>query len=138
MANPLRCFQGRRCKIAAKGTSDWHDLILGGRTLDCESRHGLAFRPALDYHCLDTLGVKLPRCEDHSRTRKGRAYAFSSSLSPVEGSDCFEPGAKGVDCKMVPCVRLFFLLKVRWRLSQACGTQELLKGPFSLQHLMRT
>ena len=41
---------------------------------------------------MDTLGVKLPRCEDHSRTRKDRAYAFSSSLSAVEGSDCFEPG----------------------------------------------
>ena len=41
---------------------------------------------------LDTLGVRLPRCEDHSRTRRDRAYAFSSSLSAVEGADCFEPG----------------------------------------------
>ena len=73
-----------RCKIAAKGTSDWHGLILGGRALDCESRHGLGFRPALDYHMLDTLGVKLPA--PHSRTRKDRAYAFSRA------SDCFEPG----------------------------------------------
>ena len=71
-----------RCKIASKGTS----------ALDCESRHGLGFRPALDYHMLDTLGVRLPRCEGHSRTRKDRAYAFSSSLSAVEGTDCFEPG----------------------------------------------
>ena len=30
-----------RCKIAAKGTSDWHGLILGGRALDCEARRGL-------------------------------------------------------------------------------------------------
>ena len=43
-----------RCNIAAKGTLDWHGLILGGRALDCESRHGLGFRPALGYHCLDT------------------------------------------------------------------------------------
>ena len=60
-------------KIAAKGTSDWHGLILGERALDCESRHGVGFCPALDYHMLDTLGVRLPRCEDHSCTRKDRA-----------------------------------------------------------------
>ena len=155
-----------RCKIAAKGTSDWHGLILGGRALDWESLHGLGFGPALDYHMLDSLGVRLPRCEDHSRTRKDRAYAFSSSLSAVEGKDCFEPGdadrglltfdgpeplslqpgdgvlipvkREGVDCKMVPCVRLFFLLKVRSRPSQGFGTLELLKGPFLSQRLTRT
>ncbi|OLP75785.1 hypothetical protein AK812_SmicGene44365, partial [Symbiodinium microadriaticum] len=29
-----------RCKIAARGSSDWHGLILGGRALDCASRMG--------------------------------------------------------------------------------------------------
>ena len=63
-----------RCKVAAKGTSDWHDLA--GRALDCESRQGLGFRRWLDYHMLDTLRVSLPRCEDYSRARKDGLCLF--------------------------------------------------------------
>ena len=48
---------------------------------------------------LDTLGVKLRRCEDYTRTRKDRAYSFSSSLSAVESMDCFEPGDS--DCGLL-------------------------------------
>ena len=62
-----------RRKIAARGTS-WHGLILGG--LDCAGRMGLGFRPGPETHVLDTLGVQIPRCEDLTRTRKDRAYAF--------------------------------------------------------------
>ena len=55
-----------RCKIAARGTSDWHGLILGGRALDCEARRGLGFRPGPESHVFDTLGARIPRCEDAS------------------------------------------------------------------------
>ena len=84
-----------RCKIAAKGTSDWHGLILGGRALDCEARHGLGFRPGPGAHILDTLGVQIPRCEDHSAERKDRAYVFESVISAVESTlaGVNEPGA---------------------------------------------
>lgn len=81
-----------RCKVAARGTSDWHGLILGGRALDHTSRLGLGFRPGPDCHIFDTLGVKTPRCEDLSRTRKDRAYPFTSMLSSVDDRRCAEPG----------------------------------------------
>ena len=73
-----------RCKIAARGTSDWHGLILGGRALDCEARRGLGFRPGPTAHIFDTLGVQVPRCEDFLAERKDRAYAFRSVLSAVD------------------------------------------------------
>ena len=84
-----------RCKIAARGTSDWHGLILGGRALDCEARRGLGFRPGPGAHILDSLGVQIPRCEDHSAERKDRAYVFESVVSAVEStlSGVNEPGA---------------------------------------------
>ena len=63
-----------RCKIAARGSSDWHGLILGGRALDCASRMGLGFRPGPEHHILDTLSIRIPRCEDYTRVRKDRAY----------------------------------------------------------------
>ncbi|CAK9017668.1 Pro-Pol polyprotein, partial [Durusdinium trenchii] len=81
-----------RCKVAARGTSDWHGLILGGRALDCEAKSGLGFRPGPDAHILDTLGIKIPRCEDLSRQRKDRAYAFHSVLSSLDGPEGFETG----------------------------------------------
>ncbi|CAL1170400.1 unnamed protein product [Cladocopium goreaui] len=92
-----RCVDGHelyvRCKIAAKGTSDWHGLILGGRALDCEARRGLGFRPGPQAHILDTLGVQIPRCEDASSERKDRAYVFRSVVSGVEAGaeDFCEP-----------------------------------------------
>ena len=51
--DPNRCRDGPeiflRCKIAARGTSDWHGLIIGGRALDCEARRssrvGFSSRP---------------------------------------------------------------------------------------------
>ena len=93
-----RCKDGPeiflRCKIAAKGTSDWHGLILGGRALDCESRKGLGFRPGPTSHLLDTLGIQMPRCEDLSATRKDRAYMFKSVLSSMDIGlqEASEPG----------------------------------------------
>ena len=84
-----------RCKIAAKGTSDWHGLILGGRALDCEARHGLGFRPGPQSHILDTLGVRIPRCEDSSVERKDRAYVLQSVISAFDATlqDADEPGS---------------------------------------------
>ena len=81
-----------RCKIAARGTSDWHGLILGG--LDCAGRMGLGFRPGPETHVLDTLGVQIPRCEDLTRTRKDRAYAFEARLSSLDDSTSREPGGE--------------------------------------------
>ena len=72
-----------RCKIAARRTSDWHGLILGGRALDCAGRMGLGFRPGPDFHVLDTLKGRMPRCEDNTRTRKDRAYPFEAWLSSL-------------------------------------------------------
>ena len=81
-----------RCKIAARGSSDWHGLILGGRALDCASRMGLGFRPGPEHHILDTLSIRIPRCEDYTRVRKDRAYAFEARLSSLDGAGCSEPG----------------------------------------------
>ena len=95
--DPNRCRDGPeiflRCKIAARGTSDWHGLIIGGRALDCEARRGLGFRPGPSAHILDALGLLMPRCEDLSAERKDRAYAFESTLSAVDGGlvGAFEP-----------------------------------------------
>ena len=68
---------------AARGTSDWHGLIVGGRALDHPSRLGLGFRPGPNGHVLDTMGIITPRCEDLSRTRRDRAYTLSLQQSPV-------------------------------------------------------
>ena len=82
-----------RCKIAARGSSDWHGLILGGRALDCASRVGLGFRPGPEHHILDTqLSIRIPRCEDYTRVRKDRAHAVEARLSSLDGAGCFEPG----------------------------------------------
>ena len=81
-----------RCKVAARGTSDWHGLILGGRALDCEAKRGLGFRPGPDCHILDSLGIQVPRCEDNTNARQDRAYPFVSVLSSVDGSGSCEPG----------------------------------------------
>ena len=77
-----------RCKIAAKGTSDWHGLIL-------RARRGLGLRPGPGAHILDTLGMQIPRCEDRSAERKDRAYVFESEVSAVESTlaRVNEPGA---------------------------------------------
>ena len=83
-----------RCKIAARGTSDWHGLILGGRALDCAGRMGLGFRPGPETHVLDTLGVQIPRCEDLTQTRKDRAYAFKARLSSLDDPTSREPGGE--------------------------------------------
>ena len=64
-----------RCKVAARGTSDWHGLILGGRALDCEAKRGLGFRPGPDCHILDGLGIQIPQ---HQCT-KGSCVSFCFS-----------------------------------------------------------
>ena len=53
---------------------------------------GLGFRPGPDFHVLDTLGIRMPRCEDHSKTRKDRASAFEARLSSLDDASCTEPG----------------------------------------------
>ena len=82
-----------RCKIAARGTSDWHGLMLGGRALNCASGIGLGFRPGPEHRILDTLSIRIPRHEDYSRARKDRAYAFEARLSSLDDGGCFEPGS---------------------------------------------
>ena len=72
-----------RAKISAKGRSDWHGLILGGRSLDCQSRGGLGFRPGPTAHMLDTLGIGLPRLE-HIVPRTDRAYVARCVVSSVD------------------------------------------------------
>ena len=53
---------------------------------------GLGFRPGPEHHILDTLSIRIPRCEDYTRVRKDRAYAFEARLSSLDGVGCFEPG----------------------------------------------
>ena len=53
------------------------------RPLDCASRMGLGFRPGPEHHILDTLSIRIPRCEDYTRVRKDRAYAFEARLSSL-------------------------------------------------------
>ena len=77
---------------ARVGSSDWHGLILGGRALDCASRMGLGFRPGPEHHILDTLSIRIPRCEDYTRVRKDRAYAFEVSDWLVEPAARTEAG----------------------------------------------
>ena len=72
-----------RAKISAKGRSDWHGLILGGRSLDCQSRGGLGFRPGPSAHMLDTLGIGMPRVE-HIVQRPDRAYVARSVISSLD------------------------------------------------------
>ena len=72
-----------RAKISAKGRSDWHGLILGGRSLDCQSRGGLGFRPGPTAHMLDTLGIGMPRVE-HMVQRPDRAYVARSVVSSLD------------------------------------------------------
>ena len=72
-----------RAKISAKGRSDWHGLILGGRSLDCQSRGGLGFRPGPTTHMLDTLGIGMPRVE-HIVQRPDRAYVARSVISSLD------------------------------------------------------
>ena len=79
-----------RCKIAARGSSDWHGLILGGRALDCASRMGLGFRPGPEHHILDTLSIRIPRCEDF--TQSGRTGPTPLRLSSLDRAGCSEPG----------------------------------------------
>ena len=85
-----------RCKIAARGSSDWHGLILGGRALDCASRMGLGFRPGPEHHILDTLSIRIPRCEDYPCQEGPRlrfpwtGLAASSQEAPT-GSSCGTP-----------------------------------------------
>ena len=79
-----------RCKIAARGTSDcdpWRPRP------DCAGRMGLGFRPGPETHVLDTLGGSNPECEDLSRTRKDRAYAFEARLSSLDDTSR-EPGGE--------------------------------------------
>ena len=76
-----------RCKIAA-GYIGLASPDLGGRALDWAGRMGLGFRPGPETHVLDM------RCEDLTRTRKDRAYAFEARLSSLDDSTSREPGGE--------------------------------------------
>ena len=78
------------------GTSHWHGLILGGRALDCAGRMGLGFRPGPDFHVLDTLGIRMPRCEDHTRSQ-----AWTTRHAPSLGAE----GGAGAGRAGVRCLR---------------------------------
>ncbi|CAJ1456426.1 unnamed protein product [Effrenium voratum] len=54
---------------------------------------GLGFRPGPGFHFLDTVGVKMPRCEDHSKGRHDRAYPFSVASSLDDHSALPRDGA---------------------------------------------
>ena len=47
---------------------------------------------ASEHHILDTLSIRIHRCEDYTRVRKDRAYAFEARLSSLDGVGCFGPG----------------------------------------------
>jgi len=64
-----------RCKIFKGGACEWHGLILGGRTLDAQSRGGLGLRITEDAYVLEAHGVVLPRLED-GEERPDRAYGL--------------------------------------------------------------
>ena len=55
---------------------------------------GLGFTPPPETHVLDTLRVQIPRCEDLTRTRKDRAYAFEARLSSLDDSTSRELGGE--------------------------------------------
>ena len=38
------------------------------------------------------MSIRIPRCEDYTRVRKDRAYAFEARLSSLDGAGCSEPG----------------------------------------------
>ena len=96
-----------RAKISAKGRSDWHGLILGGHSLDCQSRGELGFRPGPTAHMLDTLGIGMPRVE-HIVQRPDRACvarSVISSLDPwIAGEEAKELGPD--DGALVPVKRV--------------------------------
>ena len=52
----------------------------------------MRFRPGPEHHILDTLSIRIPRCEDYTRVRKDRRLAFEARLSSLDGAGCFEPG----------------------------------------------
>ena len=101
-----------RCKIAARGSSDGHGLILGGRALDCAAgwaRMGLGFRPGPEHHVLDTLSIKIPRCEDFSRVRKDRPaptvallYSLAAALAVLPATAGGETAGGGSGGNGVP------------------------------------
>ena len=82
-----------RAKIFEAGSSDFHGLILGGRALDCAEKGGLGFRPLAHAHCLEAIGILMPRCEDCSEERPDKAYAFRNV--PIEEVDVYEEGDGG-------------------------------------------
>ena len=53
---------------------------------------GLGFKPGPEHHILDTLSIRIPPCEDYTRVRKDRAYAFEARLFCLDGAGCSEPG----------------------------------------------
>ena len=74
-----------RCKMAARGSSDWHGLILGGRALDCASRMGLGFRPGPEHHILDTLSIRIARCEDYTGSGRTGPMPLRRACPPWTG-----------------------------------------------------
>ena len=84
-----------RCKIFKGGTCEWHGLILGGRTLDVQSRGGLGLRTTDDAYVLEAHGVVLPRLED-GEERPDRAYGLWGPAAHLVGSGgAFDSGSDG-------------------------------------------
>ena len=61
--------------------------------MDCPERKGLGFKPEVNGHVLQSLGIMMPRVEDHSNVRPDRAYPFTSQVVGLFD----EPGPAGED-----------------------------------------
>ena len=76
----------------------FHGIILGGRALDHESKKGLGFRPGPDGHILDTLGIKMPRCEESVGAEKIALILLSPPCRVSMGMKALSLGARTGNC----------------------------------------
>ena len=91
-----------RFKILRKGSSTWAGLILGGPSLDA-APFGLGFRPALEGHYLDALGVCCRRWEVADPRDQGEACFVmmaapggrSGGRGPLRPDEGFSTGEQG-------------------------------------------
>jgi hypothetical protein len=74
-----------RCKVFAKGTSDWHGLILGASALE-PAPQGLGHRVTQRAHAFEALGILMPRTEDREgKDRKDDIYRSGHHKSHAIG-----------------------------------------------------
>ena len=86
-----------RCKIFAKGNSDWLGIILGARALDCVERGGLGFYPTAGAHVFDRLGLASARAENFGFQDQYRDGAYNMTVQVV-GDMLHAPGAPARSC----------------------------------------